>query len=171
MRRSRGSRGRPPLQRAGAALILAGFVLFATTTAGFTSTAADRGANVTIAGDADAYLGISDQTDTAGSTLSFNGSESVTVYSLDDNAGMYDASTTDDVSATLLEFGDDTSSNLTVDVLVADDGHDWQVELQCGTEDRDLAAASATVRMTASGDNTVVAERTTDHEVDPNCGS
>lgn len=152
-------------------MLLVGIVLFATTTGGFAATAADRPATITLAGDADAYLGISDDTAAAGSTLSFGSGESVTIYSLDDNAGMYDTSTTDDVSATLLAFGSDTSPNMTVDVAVSSDGHDWRVTLRCGTEDRDLAPAPATVRLTASGGNTIVAERTTGNEVDPNCGS
>jgi hypothetical protein len=152
-------------------LVLAGAVAFAGTTGGFTATAADRTATVTLADDANAYLGVVDDTDVTGSLLSFSSGESVTVYYLDDNVDAYDTNTTDEVSAELVAFGDDADPNMTVDVTTSSDGYDWQVELRCGNEDRDLDSGYATIEITASSDVTVVAERTTNNQVNPNCAS
>lgn len=170
MRRTRATRGDHRLTIAGAALLLVGIALAAGASGAFGAASADRGLSLTVADDQDGYLGIGDET-ASGSNLTFASGESITVFSLVDNAGAYDTTTTDQVDATLVSFGGDGTTGLAVDVSTDGGGADWLVTLHCGDETEDLAAAEATVEITAVGEVGVVAERTTTEQVDPNCGS
>lgn len=171
MRPTRGTGGDRRFRLAGAALVLLGALLAGGTSGAFVATSADRGMAVTVAGDADSYLGIRDETNASGSAVSVGAGESAPIYSLFDNAGTYDTTTTGDVSAELVSYGDDSNPALSVAVVTDGGDADWRVEISCGDETRDLAAARATVELTATGGVTVVATRTTNGEVNPNCAS
>lgn len=171
MRPTRGTGGDRRFRLAGAVLVLLGVLLAGGTSGAFVSTSADRGMSLTVAGDSDSYLGIRDETNASGSAVSVGAGESAPIYSLFDNAGAYDTTSTGDVSAKLVSFGSDSNPALSVSVVTDGGDADWRVELSCGDETRDLAAARATVELEATGDVTVLATRTTNGEVDPNCAS
>lgn len=170
MRRTRATGGDHRLTTAGAVLLLLGIALAASASGAFGAASADRGLSLSVAGDNDAYLGIADDT-SGGSNLTFGSGESITVLSLTDNADAYDTTTSDQVDATLVAFGGDGTTGLAVDVSTASGDADWLVTLHCGDETADLPAARATIEITAVGDVTVVAERTTTEQVEPNCGA
>lgn len=147
----------------GLALVLVGATLLAMPTLGFETIAADRGAQVETTVDADALLGVIDNSGAGNSEIKHN--DPGIVYYLNDNAGEFPAA--NDIQATVIGFSDgDNLPGATVEEAPTED--DYQIVAECG-DVNDNTEGTVTVLIEASGDVNVDMERTTTQEVNVKC--
>ncbi|MFA9417260.1 hypothetical protein [Natrinema sp. HArc-T2] len=144
--------------------IVVGAVLLGGPVFGFSSFAADRDADVNVADDTSAYLGIFDNSpNQSADVISKNGGEG-TVYYLDDNTGTFDAAAID---AEVIEFSG-SSTGLVAQVDTTDTTHDFAVGVSCGTSDL-KDTGNVTIHLNASDNPTIDLERTTSSQIEVDC--
>lgn len=154
----------------GFALIVAGALLLVSGTMGFSAVSADRSTTVAVADDPDAYLGLVDDSDTGPTVEPGDGA---TLFLLADNADEFDTDSADDLDAAFVAFNDgsDADYGLEASVEPSDGGDsDWEVRLDCGSDDELNGKATVTVEITARNGIAITGERTTGNEIEVACG-
>lgn len=161
----------------GAALLVCGLALLVTGTGGFDHVANGRTATIDVTGDPDAYLGIVDNSGDAGASID-GGNDTGNLYFLDDNAGAFADSSAFATDVVRVDYDDgtsDTDPGLSATVRSTDaveslsTSHDYVLEVVCDDGATDQGTGYVVVAITATGDDVVDAERTTNNQIGIDC--
>ncbi|WP_138798150.1 hypothetical protein [Halostella sp. PRR32] len=163
-------------QRLGAVLLLCGAALLVTGSVGFADVMADRPGNITVANDPDAYLGVTDNSADSAASIS-GGNDTGNAYFLDDNAAAFGGASAFDTAVDRIDYDDGTTDTdpgvyATVrdtDAVGLTTSHDYVLQLECKDGATDQGTGYVTVSVTATGDETVDLQRTTNQKLSIDC--
>lgn len=164
-------------RRLGAALLLCGAALLVVSSVGFDYATVERSSTVQVADDPDAYLGIVDNSADASANVDGE-NDTGNAYFLDDNANAFGDASAFQSSVVRVDYDDgttDTDPGLYATIRNTDviesltSSHDFVLQLECEDTADDQGVGYVTVAVTATGDDIVDAQRTTNQQLSIDC--